>query len=165
MPPVLTIVLIATPVLLFAARAAVPGIPWTRYARTASWPEVVLIVLGSFGLVVHCAAMFYRNVIENIPGFGGYIQSVNGMAGPSIALYVVPALLVLAGLRRQQPLALTVVAITFVAVGITMYDGGPLTVHLVAIAAAALCLALTTAVLVTPPRRAGINAEPTRAAD
>ena len=160
MPLALTILLIATPVLLFSARAVLPGIPWKRYARTSSWLDVALIALGALGLVLHCVAMFYRGLIENIPGTGGYIQSVNGMSGASIALYVVPALFVLTGLRRQQPLALAVVAVTFVAVGVTMYNHGPLTPHLAAITAAAIVLALTTALLVLRPRRSEKTATP-----
>ncbi|MDJ0334397.1 hypothetical protein QMG83_04095 [Salinibacterium sp. G-O1] len=153
MPPALTITLIAIPVLLFGARVALPGIPLKRYARTSPWVDIALIIIGAVGLVLHCVAMFYRGLIEGVAGSDGYLQAVNGMGGPSIALYVVPALLALAGLRRQQPLALVIVAITLVAVGVTMYNGGPLAVHLAAITAAAIALALTTALLVLRPRR------------
>lgn len=153
MPLGLTVVLIAMPLLLLGARAALPGIPWKPYARTASWLELVLIAIGALGLVLHCVAMFYRGLLEAVPGAGGYIQAVNGMSVASIVLYVIPAVIVLAGLRRQQPLAVTLVALTLVAVGFTMYDGGPLDVHLGAIIAAALSIAVTTALLVLPPKR------------
>ncbi len=160
MPPLLTIILIATPVLLFSARVVLPGIPLKQYARTSPWSGIALIILGAIGLVLHCVAMFYRGLIEAIPGTGGYVQAVNGMGGASIALFVIPAVLALVGLRRQQPLALAVVTITLVAVGITMYDGGPLQVHLAAITAAAIALALTTALLVRRPGRSGKMATP-----
>lgn len=153
MPPALAILLIATPVLLLGARAVLPGLPWKRYARTSTWLDIVLLTLGALGLVMHCVAMFYRDLIDAIPGTGGYARAVNEMGWVSITLYVLPAALVLAGLRRQHPLALAIVVITLVAVGVTMYDGGPLTIHLATIAAAALALALTTALLVRLPRR------------
>lgn len=153
MPPVLTIVLIATPVMLFGARALVPGIPLKRYARTSSWFDIGLTILGALGLVLHCVAMFYRGLIGSVPGTGGYIQLVNDLGGASIALYVVPAVLVLAGLRRQHPLALAIVALTLVAVGITMYDHGPLAIHLATILGAAIALAISTALLVRRPSR------------
>ncbi|WP_143544652.1 hypothetical protein [Salinibacterium xinjiangense] len=156
--------MIATPLLLFGARAALPGIPWKRYARPSSWVDIGLIALGAAGLVLHCVAMFYPSLIETIPGTGGYIQAVDGMSTASIVLYIVPAVIVLAGLRRQRPLALTLVAVTLIAVGVTMYDGGPLNVHLVAITAAALSLAFTTALLVLRPQRTGDRAAPGHAA-
>lgn len=160
MPSALTITLIAIPIVLFGARAALPGVPWNRYARTVSWLEAILIALGSVGLVLHCVAMFYRGLIENIPGIDGYIQAVNGMSSASIVLYIVPAVVVLLGLRRQQPLAVALVAVTLVAVGVTMFNGGPLSVHLVAITTAAVTLAATTALLVVPVRRAGAEDTP-----
>ena len=86
------------------------------------------------------------------------------MSTTSIVLYIVPAVIVLAGLRRQGPVALTLVAVTLIAVGVTMYDSGPLNVHLVAITVAALSLAITTAPLVLRPKRTGDRAAPGHAA-
>ena len=153
MPPALTVFLIATPVLLFGARAVLPGIPLRRYARASSRLDIALLIVGAVGLVLHCVAMFYRGLIAGIPGADGYLQAVNGMGTESIVLYVVPAVLVLAGLRRQQPVALIIIAVTLVAVGVTMYNGGALNVHLAAITAAAVALAAGTSLLVLRPRR------------
>ncbi len=47
--------------------------------------------------------------------------------------FAMPAVLVLAGLRRQSPIALLPVALGLAGVGVTMYDAGPLRPHLAAI--------------------------------
>ena len=71
MPPALIHLLIATPLVLFGARAARPGIPWKPYARPSSRVDIGLIALGAAGLLLHCVAMFYPSLIETIPGTGG----------------------------------------------------------------------------------------------
>ncbi|GAA3640984.1 hypothetical protein GCM10022200_25890 [Microbacterium awajiense] len=151
MPITLTAALVLVPALLFAARFLSKKLPWGKYARRSSRVDVTLLVIGVIGLVLHCVAMFYRSILAVIPGTDGYIAAVNAMGPASVVLYVVPALLVLIGLRRQRPVALVIVAVTLVAVCVTMYNGGPLSIHLVTIAAATVAIAGTAALLVKRP--------------
>ena len=151
MPITFTAALVLIPALLFAARFLSKKLPWGRYARRSSWVDVTLLVIGAIGLVLHCAAMFYRSILGVIPRTDGYIAAVNAMGPASVVLYVVPALLVLIGLRRQHPVALVIVAVTLVAVGVTMYNSGPLSIHLVTIATATVAIAGTAALLVKRP--------------
>ena len=55
--------------------------------------------------------------------------------------YVVPALLVVTGLRRLPSLALAGVVVALLAIGVTMYNGGPLDTHLIAIFSGVVVLA------------------------
>jgi hypothetical protein len=148
MPLGLTIALITVPLVMFTARAIFPQLPLKRYARRSSWPDISLLFLGTIGLTFHCAAMFYRDLVQTVPGTDGYVKWVNQMGWASVALYVLPAAVVLIALRRQHPLAVAIVALTFTAVGVTMYDGGPLITHLTMIALAATALVGTTSILV-----------------
>jgi hypothetical protein len=156
MPIGLTIALITVPLVLFTARAIFPQLPWKRYARTSAWPDIGFLSFGSIGLISHCAAMFYRDLVQTIPGTDGYVKWVNEMGWVSIVLYVLPASVVVVALRRQHPVAVAIVVLTFIAVGVTMYNGGPLTTHLTMIALAATALVGTTSMLVrTQLRREG----------
>ena len=110
--------------------------------------RVTALAVGVLGLVAHCTAMFFTRVARAVPGSGGYVDGVNGMGLPSMALYAVPALLVVAGLWRVPRSALAVVVALFLVVGVTMYDGGPLAVHLTAIVLIVTALAATVAALV-----------------
>jgi hypothetical protein len=65
--------------------------------------------------------------------------------------YVVPAVLMLAGLRRLHWSGVSAVSIALIAVGVTMYNGGPLNVHLATISTAVVVLALVAATLVLRP--------------
>jgi hypothetical protein len=65
--------------------------------------------------------------------------------------YAVPAALVVLGLRRQHPAALTAVSLALTAVGITMYDGGSLPTHLTAIFVSVVILASVASTLLLPP--------------
>lgn len=151
MPITLTIALVLIPVLLFAVRIFSAKLPWMTYARPSTWPDVAMLAVGVLGLVLHCVSMFYRDLLAAVPGMGGYIQAVNAVGAASIVLYVLPALLVLVALRRQHLVAVIIVATTLIAVGVTMYNGGPLSVHLVTIAAATIAISGTVALLMRRP--------------
>jgi hypothetical protein len=97
--------------------------------------------------------MFFPAVFDRIPLALTAIRQIDRLGSVSIAWYVVAAVLVLAGLRRQHPVAVVVVALALAAVGITMYDGGSLHAHLVAIFAAVVVLAGCGAFLILPPWR------------
>ena len=115
--------------------------------RPATTPRVVgSLVVGLAGLAAHCGAMFYRDLSRSIPGSDGYLFAVNGMGIGSMVLYVLPAVLVVAALRAAPTWADGAVAVALVLVGITMYDGGPLTAHLASILVAVVAIATTTAV-------------------
>ncbi len=108
--------------------------------------------VGLAGLVLHCGAMFFRSVVEVLPGSGPAISQINALGTASIVWFVVPSALVLIGLRRQHRAVLLVVLGSLVAVGVTMYDGGPLAVHLAAIFASVVVLSGVAAMLVPLPR-------------
>ena len=92
--------------------------------------DAALIGVGAAGLAFHCYAMFFRRTAEHLPGVHSAIRSINAMGTSSRVWFIVPALLVVIGLRRQNPVVVLVVAATLVAVGVTMYDHGPLRTHL-----------------------------------
>jgi hypothetical protein len=157
MPLPFTLVLIAIAVVLFGARIILRALPLGTKTRPFTVLDLALVVVGTLGLVLHCAAMFYRDILRVIPGSAGYVTAVNQMGAGSVILYVIPVILVLVGLRRQQPIAVTLLAVTFVTVGITMYNHGPLAPHLTAIFASGTALAAILALLVPLPSRSRIN--------
>lgn len=122
--------------------------------------DVAFVALGALGLVLHCTAMFRRGLVAPLPGGSAYVDLVTTPGFGTVALYIVPAALVLIGLRRVGILPWVLLASALVAVGVTMYGGSPLAVHLTAITAAVLALsaviALRTPVLPAggPPPRA-----------
>ena len=130
--------LLAMPVVAFALRltTALPS----RRARTMPGLDLVLLVLGAIGLVFHCTAMFFPDQTALVPGTDPAAAAVNNFGTASILLFVAPSVLVVAALRQVWPPALVVLAGTLAAVGITMYNGSPLELHLVTIAAAVLVL-------------------------
>jgi hypothetical protein len=139
-------VTVGTPLLL-------PGLSLRPLSVPLRATDAVLAGLGVLGLAFHCGAMFFRSVVEALPGSAAAISQVNALGTASIAWYVVPAVLLLVGLRRQHPVVLAVVLVALVAVGVTMYDGGPLAVHLAAIFASVVVLAGVAASLLPVPRR------------
>lgn len=133
--------LIGTLLLLVAIRIVVPGLPVQRWTRPIRRLDALLVLVGDVGLVLHCAAMFARPFAMGIPGVSALVPAVNALGTTSLLLYIAPAALVLVGLRRLWPPVPAVVLIPLVAVGVTMYDGGPLRVHLAAISVAVVLLA------------------------
>ena len=133
--------LIGTLLLLVAIRIVVPGLPVQRWMRPIRRLDALLVLVGDVGLVLHCTAMFARPFAMGIPGVSALVPAVNALGITSLLLYLAPAALVLVGLRRLWPPVPAVVLIALVAVGATMYDGGPLRVHLMAISVAVVLLA------------------------
>lgn len=133
--------LIGTLLLLVVIRIVAPGLPVQRWTRTMRRLDALLVLVGSVGLVVHCLAMFARPFALGIPGVSALVPSIDALGPTSVLLYVAPAVLVLLGLRRLWPPVPAVALIALVAVGVTMYDGGPLRVHLTAISVAVVVLA------------------------
>lgn len=138
---------------VLGARFLLSGLPLRGLARRITLPDVGLLVVGVAGLVFHCVAMFFRRLVDPLPGAGQAISDIRALETASIIWYVVPAALVLLGLRRIRPEALAATALAFIAVGVTMYNDGPLDIHLTAIFAAAVVLAAVVAILVLPPSR------------
>lgn len=115
---------------------------------------VILVTVGALGLTLHCTAMFDRPLVRALPGGREYAAIVNDLGTASVALYAVPAILVLTGLRRIGAIPLLVLAASLLAVGVTMYDRGPLAAHLAAITVAVVLLSAAVA-LRTPVRQSG----------
>ena len=152
MPIAFSATLLGVVLAFVLVRVLAPAVPLRRFGhRPARW-QLVAVVLGVLGLVLHCTAMFDRAVLEHVPGTGGYVAAVNGMGTASIGLYLLPALLLVAGILGQTRAAVLVVGESQIAVAVTMYDHGPLAVHLAAIFISGTLLAATLALLVESPR-------------
>jgi len=143
--------LIAVVALAVCARLVLGGLPLGNLAERLSWGDPVMSGIGLVGLVFHCGAMFFTTVVTAIPGAQGPVETINALGTASIVWYVVPAVLVLAGLWRLHWSGLVSVSLALIAVGVTMYNGGPLDVHLATIFAAVVVLALVAAALVLSP--------------
>lgn len=162
MPPLFSIALIATAVALFATRLTLRAVPLGSRERAFTYVDLALVTIGTLGLVLHCGAMFYRSTLAALPGSAGYITAVNQMGTASIVLYIIPAAVVLIGLRRQQPVVVTLLGLSFIAVGVTMYNHGPLNTHLAAIFISGVVLAATLALFASRPNTAKAGREATR---
>ena len=138
-------------VFLLLARLVLPQLPLAGRSVRLSGVDAVLLMIGIVGLAFHCAAMFYRPLFDGIGPLAPLVDMVNEMNGASIILFVVPALLVLIGLRRHYRVALAVLALTLLVVGVTMYAGSPLNVHLGAIFVSVVALVSHGALFVIPP--------------
>jgi peptidoglycan/LPS O-acetylase OafA/YrhL len=114
--------------------------------------DAALVAGGSVLLAWHCLAMFFTSLAERVPGTDTAIQDIRALGTASLIWYVVPAFVVLAGLRRLHRGALGVAALALLAIGLTMYNGGSLEQHLVAIWVGVVLLAGVLAVLVLPPK-------------
>jgi len=147
--------LVLVAVAALAARLVLPVLPIRRYAVQLSVPEAAVIVIGTVGLVLHCGAMFFRASVASWPGGPTVIRVVDPMGTASITWYAVGAALIVVGLRHQHVLVVGTVAASLVAVGLTMYDGGPLRTHLDAIAVAVLLLVASLTACTDPPGRIG----------
>ncbi|MGV8896405.1 MAG: hypothetical protein ACOH10_06590 [Rhodoglobus sp.] len=145
-----SITLAVASLLIFLARLVLPQLPLRRAAVRLSAIDLALLVVGVVGLTFHCTAMFYRQLFDTVPEIAPLVDAVNGMSVASVVLYVGPALLLLIGLRRQHWVPL-VLALALIAVGITMYNGGSLQLHLAAIFVAVLVLVGVISTVVVPP--------------
>ncbi len=146
-----SITLAAVVLLLFVVRLTIvltraPAVPGAREITRAN---AVMVAIAILGLTFHCAAMFYRGLVDSLPGTDDLIAMVNGMGVESLILYTIPALLLLVGLRSQNRAAVAVLAVALVAVGVTMYNGGPVTVHLITIFATVTVIAAIVALLIS----------------
>ncbi|MHC5794821.1 hypothetical protein ACVXZ4_01545 [Lacisediminihabitans sp. FW035] len=150
-------------VLIVMARFALPQLPLAQAGVRLRIAEVALLVVGVLGLTFHCTAMFSRQLLVGIPAVRPLVGAVNGMGAASVALYVVPAILLLIGLRRQHWIALAVMTLALIAVGLTMYLGSPLRLHLASIFLAVVVLVGILSVLTKGPwqrKDAGATAPP-----
>jgi len=137
--------------LIVVARFALPQLPFAQAGVRVGLAEVALLVVGVLGLTFHCTAMFSRQLFVGIPAARPLVDAVNGMGIASVALYVVPAVLLLIGLRRQHLIAVAVMALALIAVGLTMYLGSPLRLHLGSIFLAVVALVSVLSLLVRGP--------------
>lgn len=151
MPTSFMLSLIAVVVLVLCARMLLGGLPLSSLATRVSVGDAVLSGAGLLGLAFHCGAMFFTGFVTAIPGAAGPVRDINALGAASVAWYVVPGVLLLAGLRRLHWSGVVAVGLALSAVGVTMYDGGPFAVHLAAIFAAGVVLSLVAATLVLPP--------------
>ncbi|WP_218221863.1 hypothetical protein [Nesterenkonia sp. Act20] len=145
------VALAAVVLALLVLRLVIPGLPPRRVARRLSWLDLFLTVIGVLGLVLHCASMFFRPLVAAIPGTDGLISQINSLGTASVIWYVIPAVFVMVGLRRQHWIALVSLAAALLAVGITMYNGTALSTHLDTIFVAGLMIAATVFLLSMPP--------------
>lgn len=141
-------------VLLLLTRLLVPGLPPKRLATRLTPGDLGLAAAGLAGLILHCAAMFFQPLVSVIPGSAPVITQINAMGPASVAWYAVPSvLLLLAGLRRHNTAVAALLAAALLSVGVTMYNGAALWIHLTAIFAAVVLTAAILALLTRPPRR------------
>lgn len=148
MPAAFPLSLLALLGVLLVLRLVLPGLPLPAQARRLSGVDATLTALGLLGLLFHCAAMFARTVVLAVPGTRPVVDVVNALGWGSLVLFVIPAALLVLGLRRQRRWAWIVLTALLVAVGVTMYDHGSLAIHLVTIAATVTWLGVTGALLV-----------------
>lgn len=137
--------------LLLLSRLLIPGLPLGRLAARLPTLDFALTAVGLIGLVLHCASMFYGSLVASIPGTKDIIGQINSMGAASMIWYIVPSLLLLTGLRRQHIVALIVLATALIAVGVTMYNGTPVSAHVSTIFAAATAIGGVMFFLVIPP--------------
>ncbi len=143
--------LVAAVALLFGLRLLSPALPLRSRAVRLRLLDAAWIAVGAVLLAFHCIAMFFRSLAERVPGASPAIQDIRGLGTASVVWYVVPAIAVLLGLRRLHWSALGVAALSLLWIGITMYNGGALDQHLVAIWVGVVLLAAVMAALVMPP--------------
>lgn len=147
----LTLVLFAIPIVLAIVRWLSPLLPAVRFGAGLGWGEVAALTAGAVGLVFHCSAMFHRDWFAPFGFLDSLVATVNAMGGASAALYIVAALLVLIALRRQFVWAVAGLSLTLIAVGVTMYDGSPVRLHLVTITTATVAISLVVTTLARFP--------------
>ena len=151
MSPRFVVSLLAAVIVVLAARALWAGLPLPKLAKRVTVVDTALLATGIAVLAFHCGAMFFPRLVDPLPGTGAPASDIRALGAASIVWYVVPAILVLIALRRQHVTGQAAVAVTLTAVGVTMYNGASLQVHLAAIYISALTLAGVTAALLLPP--------------
>ncbi|MCZ3386635.1 MAG: hypothetical protein LH630_06650 [Actinomycetia bacterium] len=140
-------------ILAVSARFALPGLPLSQKANRISAADAVLIGLGVTGLLAHCMAMFFPELVDPFPWTTTATTQIRGLSTASVVWFVVPCCLVLFGLRRIHQAAFGAVAVSLVGVGISMYNGGSLAAHLGWIFVLVLVMVAVAAAFVLPPRR------------
>ena len=129
-----------------AARVIQGGPLLRRRVLRLSRLELAGTVVALLALGFHCAAMFLPAVVSSVPGSTGAARGVRDLGMVSQIAYWVPAGLLLIALRRAWQPLLLVEGGVLLAVGVTMFFGFGLAVHLVAIACS---VAATVALLTT----------------
>ncbi len=162
-PPSYVISLVVVVLGVMASRLLLAARVPARSSRRASPGDAALVLLGWLGLTIHCSAMFYRAAVAAIPGTGSLVDGINAMGTASVVAFIVPAGLLLLGLRRAQSWLIASVLASFAVVGVTMYDGGSLDAHLTAIFVAIALTVFTTTGLLAPGRAAGPRSAPSSA--
>jgi hypothetical protein len=140
-------------VAFFLVRLVVRQVPLRGAAVRVSPLDSILLAAGLIGLALHCGAMFFPSQLREFPEGSSVIHTVDPLDAASILWFALAATLVVVALRHLHPVVLTVVALSLAVVGYTMYDGGRLHTHLVAIFTAVVVLAAVVALLVIPPWR------------
>lgn len=138
--------------LLFGLRLSLPSLPVRGRAARLGLGDAALVAVGSALLAFHCIAMFFTSLAERVPGGSPAIQDIRALGTASVIWYVVPAIAVLLGLRRLHWTGQGVAVLALSWIGITMYNGGSLDQHLVAIWVGVVLLAAVLATLALPPR-------------
>lgn len=96
--------------------------------------------------------LHHSATILSVPGTETAVAEINALGAVSIVAFAVPAMLLIVVLRRINSPGLMLIVPALAAVGTTMYDSGPLAVHLAAFFATVLLLALCAATLIGRPR-------------
>lgn len=135
-----------------AARWLVPGLPWRRFAAVLSPLNIALAVVGLLGLLLHCVAMFGGAWFAALPGMSGVASQITSAGLASVVWFVVPAVVLVFALRNQTPVVVGGIALTLLAVGLTMFIRVPFALHLVAIFAfvAAVTFVFSALVVASP---------------
>lgn len=137
-------------------RILVPGLPLRARAKRLWIAEVVLVASGVIGLLFHCLAMFFRDLVDVVPWTAGAVTQIREVgATSSLIWYIVPSVMVVVGVRRLHPAGVLLISVALVGVGVSMYDGGPLDVHLAWIAALVAAISGVASALVLPPESLG----------
>jgi hypothetical protein len=136
--------------IVLGSRFLFPALPVPRHARPLTVLDALLLGIGVAGLTFHCGSMFFRSIVEALPGTTKAINDIDALGNASKIGYALPAALVVLGFRHQQPAAIALVAAALTAVGVTMYDGGSLPAHLTAIFIAVVAITSVVSMLALP---------------
>jgi hypothetical protein len=135
----------------FGLRLLLPGLPVRGVALRLRFVDAALLAAGVLLLAFHCFAMFFTSLAERLPGTATAIQDIRALGTASVIWYAAPAIAVLLGLRRLHWCPLGLAALALLSIGTTMYNGGSLYQHLVAIWVGVVLLAAVLATQVMPP--------------